>query len=239
MPVECGTLTLDPRYNDSRIMTAPPSAAARSGRVLEPMDRILEVLCGLIMVLTFTLAASLSGHADVRTMLIAALGCNLAWGIVDAVMYLMTDVSRRARDHRTIRKVKQAADADTARDVISEALPPALASALKLEDLDALRNALDQLPEPPEHPPLTPRTWLKAFAIFLLVFLSTFPVVIPFAVLHDFRVARHISNFIAIVMLFAAGYSYGRHAGFHPARMGFSMVLLGGALVGVTIAFGG
>ena len=38
------------------------------------------------MVLTFTgsLSVAEAGRDDVRTMLIGALGCNLAWGIIDA-----------------------------------------------------------------------------------------------------------------------------------------------------------
>jgi len=53
-----------------------------SRHVLEPYERISEVLFGLIMVLTFTGSLSVAeaqGHrAEVRTMLIGALGCNLA-----------------------------------------------------------------------------------------------------------------------------------------------------------------
>ena len=60
-------------------------------RVLDPSERIAEVLFGLIMVLTFTGSLSIAdaGENDVRVMLIGALGCNLAWGLIDAVLYLM------------------------------------------------------------------------------------------------------------------------------------------------------
>src|SRR5262245_28378312 len=62
-----------------------------SKRPLEPIDRISEVLFGLIMVLTFTgsLSVAEAGHEDIRTMLIGALGCNLAWGVIDGILYLM------------------------------------------------------------------------------------------------------------------------------------------------------
>jgi hypothetical protein len=54
--------------------------------VLSDIDRVLEVLGGVIMVLTFTSVLSVghAGKADVRAMLIGSLGCNLAWGIIDA-----------------------------------------------------------------------------------------------------------------------------------------------------------
>ena len=59
--------------------------------VLEPSERIAEVVFGLIMFLTITgsLRVAAAGPEDVDTMLVNALGCNLAWGIIDAVLYCM------------------------------------------------------------------------------------------------------------------------------------------------------
>jgi hypothetical protein len=41
------------------------------------------VLFGLVMVLSFTgsLSVAEAGREDIRSMLVAALGCNLAWGV--------------------------------------------------------------------------------------------------------------------------------------------------------------
>jgi len=71
-----------------------------SRRVLEPHERISEVLFGLIMVLTFTgsLSASEAGRAEIRTMLIGALGCNLAWGVIDAVLYVMGNLAEKGQN---------------------------------------------------------------------------------------------------------------------------------------------
>lgn len=70
-----------------------------NGRVLDPVERVSEILFGLIMVLTFTGSISVAeaGREEVRTMLFGAIGCNLAWGIVDAVMYLLTSLVERQR----------------------------------------------------------------------------------------------------------------------------------------------
>jgi hypothetical protein len=58
-----------------------------SSGVLDPFDRGLELLGGVVMVLTFTSSLSVSaGEADVRAMLVEPLGCNLAWGIIDAIV---------------------------------------------------------------------------------------------------------------------------------------------------------
>ena len=66
-------------------------------RVLEPVERISEILFGLIMALTITGAVGVAtaDHFQIRTMLFAALGCNLAWGIIDGGMYLMARIGER------------------------------------------------------------------------------------------------------------------------------------------------
>ena len=64
------------------------------------------------MVLTFTGSLSIAeaGRDDVRTMLIGALGCNLAWGIIDGVLYLMGCMAEKGRGLLTFRAVRKAAD---------------------------------------------------------------------------------------------------------------------------------
>ena len=68
-------------------------------RLLDPVDRISEILFGLIMAVTIvgSLSIATAGRNDVRTILWGALGCNLAWGLVDAVMYLVRTATERAR----------------------------------------------------------------------------------------------------------------------------------------------
>ena len=71
------------------------------------------------------------------------------------------------------------------------------------------------------------------------MFVSTFPVVVPFIVMRDPVPAMRVSNAIAVVLLFAAGYVFGRLTGRHPVWVGSGMVVLGSILVGITIALGG
>ena len=67
--------------------------------MLDPIERACEILFGVIMVLTFTGSISVAEGAatETRTVLAAAIGCNLAWGIVDAAMYLLANFATRAR----------------------------------------------------------------------------------------------------------------------------------------------
>jgi hypothetical protein len=219
----------------------PDDSARFAKRVLDPVDRVSEVLFGLIMVLTFTGSLSIAeaGRDDIRAMLIGALGCNLAWGIIDGVLYLMGCLAEKGRDLMTFQAVRKAADPERARRLIADALPPLVASILDPAELEAVRLRLRQLPEAPARPHLGHDDWLGTVAVFLLVFLSTFPVVIPFIVMRNAVPALRVSNAIAIVLLFLAGYAFGRTTGRRPAWVGIAMVVLGGILVGITVALGG
>lgn len=210
-------------------------------RLLEPIDRVSEVLFGLIMVLTFTgsLSAAAVGHAEVRTMLIGALGCNLAWGIIDGILYLMGCLNEQGRGIRALRALREAGTPEESHRVIAGALPPLLAASLGPAEYESMRRKLADLPEPPRHPRLHREEWLGAFAVFSWVFVTTFPVAIPFLLMHDVATAMRVSNAVAVALLFVTGYAFGRCAEYRPWPTGLAMVLLGSVLVGMTIALGG
>jgi hypothetical protein len=209
-------------------------------RILDPMDRISEVLFGLIMALTFTCTLGIATADDihVRAMLIAALGCNLAWGIIDGGVHLMARLNERGRALISWRAVHDETNAAVAHGIIIDALPPLMASAFAPAHLESIRQKIKELPAP-ERPHLTPDDWRGALSICLLSFLSTFPIVVPFALMSDARLALRVSNAVAIAMLFSCGYLYGRYAGIQPWRTGIAMVAVGATLVGVAIALGG
>ena len=199
------------------------------------------MLFGLIMVLTFTgsLSVAEAGRDDVRTMLIGALGCNLAWGVIDGVFYLMACLAEKGRTLMTYRAVRRATDPQKAQRLIADALPSVVAAVLQPAEFAAVHQRLQQLPEPPERARLSGSDWRGAVGVFLLVFLSTFPVAVPFIFMQDTMRSMRVSNAIAIVMLFLTGYAYGRCVGRFPWGFGISMVVLGGALVALTMALGG
>jgi VIT1/CCC1 family predicted Fe2+/Mn2+ transporter len=172
-------------------------------------------------------------------MLFAALGCNLAWGIVDAVMYLVTTLTQRSRAARELRDIKAASDPIAAGRIISAALPEEVASVMGPQDLEALRQRLIESPVPQVRVRLGGDDILAALGVCLLVFLSTFPVVIPFIFMREAVPALRVSNAVAIVMLFLLGHRLARYAGTSPWRTGLSLVALGVALVGLTMVLGG
>ena len=212
----------------------------RRRRVLEPMERLSEVIFGLIMVLTFTcsFSAATSGRAEVREMLIGAIGCNLAWAIIDALMYLMSSLGMRGQNLLSLQRVR-GGDAAEGRGVIADALPPLVAANLREEELETIRQRLIALPDTPKRPRLRPEDWKGALAVFLLVFLSTFPVVLPFVVMRDAATALRVSNGVALFLLLYAGWKLGTHSGRSPAGTALSMAAIGIVVVAGTIALGG
>lgn len=209
-------------------------------RLLDPLDRISEVLFGLVMAVTIvgSLSIATAGEADVRTVMIAALGCNIAWGLVDAVMYVVRGVAERARRCNLARRVRES-DAATGQRLIAHALPDPLSAIVGDGEVEAMRRRIvagvhadDAL--------LRGRDFAEAVAIFALVVLATFPVVLPFVFVDDLARAMALSQATTVAMLFLAGFGFGRYAGAaRPWRVGTAMAVFGVLLIAAVKALGG
>ena len=223
-------------------MTAEGSNDKKSReRVLNPVDRVSEMLFGLFMALTFVGAVSVAdqGDAQIRTMFIAALGCNLAWGLVDAVMYLVRTITDRGRLLTLVRSVRSAADAEGGRKLIEGSLSQVAAGLVSSTEIEAMRGRIVALTSLPPRPKLNRNDLIAALAIFLIVVAATFPVVLPFVMFEDVGTAKNVSRAVALAMLFAGGLALGRHAGYGSWKVGFLMAGLGTALVVAINALGG
>ena len=208
---------------------------------LEPMDRISEILFAVIMALSFTctLAVQTADRLQVRTMLFAALGCNLAWGIIDAGIHIMTRVNTESGRAAMLREMRDAPSNTAARSLLADNLHPLMASTFSEAQLDATRRSLRETPKLPGRAPLTRDDAFAAISLCLLCFLSTFPIALPFLFVGDARLALRISNAVAAIMLLFCGYVYGLRNGFPPWATALAMALFGGAMIGVAIALGG
>lgn len=209
--------------------------------ILDPLERTSEILFGVIMVLTFTSSISVaqSGQSDTREVLIAALGCNIAWGIVDAAFYLMSSVIGRARGLQILNTIRENRDQALSQHLILGALPEPVSAVLTPPEVEELRVRLARHANPPAHAMLSRRDITGAFAVFLLVFLSTLPISLPFLLFSQIGFAMRASNAVAIAMLFGMGWTLGRHTGRSGWGAGLAMVSLGLVLVAITIALGG
>jgi len=213
----------------------------KNANILDPIDRISEVLFGLIMVLTFTGSISVAsdGKAEIKELLWAALGCNLAWGIVDAVMYLMSNILSRGHGLSVLKKIKLTHDKETSRNLLRDELPPLISSILEPDEIDKLNHRLIKVDILPLKREKKFSDFRAAFLIFLLVFTCTFPVALPFIFLTNTALALRISNGIALLIIFFGGISVGKYSGFHPSWTGTALMILGIILVAITMALGG
>ena len=213
-------------------------------KYLDPASRLGEILFGLIMVLTVTLTAGLTvaeGRLGVRQLLLAAIGCNLAWGIIDAVMYIMNRLTERSGKVRLIEAVQGALDARAALDIIQNEVEPELQSLLDPKEREAFsRSILDHVTKARiARPRVTKDDLYAALACFLLVFASCLPAAIPFFIFSQPHFALRVSNFVLIVLLFLVGRKWAQYAGTNGRIAGTMMVVIGLVLVGIAILLGG
>ena len=158
---------------------------------LDPANRFIEVVCGLIMVLTFTLVGSQLVSDDpsgAQKLLIAALGCNVAWGIIDGVMFVMNGLTERGRRARFVAAVRNATDEAAALSVIGRDLDPELEGITTSEERGTLYRSIRKI---------ALRAAPQAVWIQKGIFWGRLP---------DPRTALRVSNVILLLMLFVAGW---------------------------------
>ena len=209
-------------------------------RVLSAVERFSAVLYGVTMAVSFTgtLSIAQSGEADIRTLLIAALGCNLAWGFVDGAMYVVGNLMLRGHRLRLGREIRIGGDAEGARRALSQELG-AGAELLADSTLEAVRRDIAGRVEPAERVRVQGNDLWGALAVFLITSTATAPVTLPFLLHTDAHVALRISNGVALGMLFLGGVGLGRYAQTGPIRTGLIALLLGVVVVAVILALGG
>jgi hypothetical protein len=204
-----------------------------------------EVLFGLIMTLTFTLAAGIviqeEGRAGAREMLIGILGCNLAWGIIDGVLHVLGQVFERGRVRRICVNLRQATSADGARQLVADELDESLVA---LTDHATRQGLYQSVVEHARRAPATPNRVLLqdlmgGLAAGWLVFACSFPAVLPFLFLDDPRLALRVSNAILLGLLFFVGWRAARHTLARPWIAGIVFLLVGILLVALAIPLGG
>lgn len=209
--------------------------------LLNTMDRVSEILFGIIMTLTFTCSIGIANakNTEIRQLIIAAISCNIAWGLVDAIGYIVSTIVQQSRNRTVLNSVLTTSDADKARKYISDSLPPSIASVLEAAELEQIRSKLANLPNAGLQVRLTTRDLKRSLMIFFLMFISTLPIVIPFIFTRDTQLALRISNLVAIVLMFLCGWSLAKYVGSNKWLMSFGLTLVGIVLVLITIALGG
>ena len=223
-------------------MASPPHPAADETRepVLSPVDRVCELCFGLFMALTFVGAVSVTAGIQAHwEMFYTALGCNLAWGLADGVMYLVRTLTARGRRIGLARAIRGGGSAADGVRLLGAELTGVMRQLVTPAELEAVRARVAALPQVPSKPRLHARDYGAAVAVFGFVVLGTFPVALPFLLFQHTPTALLASRVLTIAMLFACGLALGRHAGAGGWKSGVAMTLMGVLLTAAIIALGG
>ncbi len=213
-------------------------------RYLDPLDRLSEFLFGLIMVLSFTLGANLivgEGEQATRQMLLTIIGCNIAWGLIDGAMYIISSLCERSSKARLLDALQQAGTEQDALAMVGGALDDRLEPLISADDrsrlyADVLRHLRNVSPQRTR---LTREDLGGALACFTLVFLAVVPAVLPFLFIDDRYLALRASNLLLLGLLFLLGWHWARATHSNPWLFGTSFLLAGLGMVAIAIAFGG
>ena len=213
---------------------------------LDPIDRLTEVMFGLFMTLTFTgtmsVTLSAGGTADagatVNGILLAAIGCNLAWGIVDGTVYVLATVTGRVRAAARIAVIR-AAGPDAAVPMVRAVFPEQAGAHLTDPEARLIAGWLRRNPPIMPIPGLCRDDLHAALAVFGLVTGATLPPILPFLLTQDVFLAMRLSNAVAVAMLVVIGWQLDLQMQNGSRTLRKVVPVVGIAMVAITIVLGG
>ena len=153
---------------------------------------------------------------------------RIANPLLTRLTYLVGATTQKNRRIMLLRRMQEATDVRAAHQLVAGALPERLAGAVQEEILEAIRKRLVAIPIPKRA--LGASDYAAALAVFALVVLVTFAVVVPFLFIQDVPIAMRISNVLALVALYAYGHLLGNYTGGKAWRCGLAIAVLGSDL---------
>ena len=221
-------------------------------RFLDPIDRLVEGMYSVLIVLTFTLTVSvveannrlgqMFGSTTTRQLFIASLGCAVAWGILDGIMYIVTAALGRNQQFRLITAIKAASSEQEGIELITEELDEVLPSGTSGDERTDFYRAIYRKGKAatPKEVGLRKEEFAGGLGIALIAFLAALPVVLPLLILQfNPTLAVRVSNGVAFAMLFWMGYRWGRYTGVSAWKTGLSLTLVGVVMMLIAIPLGG
>lgn len=205
-------------------------------------DRLCEIFYGVAMVTVVSgiVNVEASGYENIGfTLLFVSLGVNITWGIIDGATSVYGSLVDEAEEDRLVQSLRTDGNRRVEREQATQILQGTILRSLSEEEQSKVVDMLQ------EGSPQEVREYsasaedLKMFlAIFLMDFITVFPVIIPFYVLDDPRSALFWSHFIAILLFVVIGMAWAKYLNKKVARAGLALGLLAIGTIGLTYYFG-
>lgn len=206
---------------------------------LDPLSRCSEAIFGLLMALSFTGAVTIASEGEdwIRQVIVAAVTCNIAWGLTDAAMHLLSTRIERARRQRVNRDVMEA-DPKAAIELARAEFADWANVALSDQQIGQMIEVFRKARATPDHQALLRGDLKAAVSVLFTVVLATCPPILPLILVGDPELALRMSNLVSVLFLVFLGAILDRLIG---ARLRYTLVmpLVGAALVAVIVALGG
>jgi hypothetical protein len=222
------------------------------GGFLDPIDALFTIFYSILFALLFTLSYGVliyrgvisssfaSGYA--QGLFFTILGAVAAWGIIDGVLYVLGGVLERRERYRLLLYVQASKKEEEAAIAIAYELDSILQPITSDEQRHALyrdiRAYLNQAE--PQAVGLKREDVVGGVATLLLSVVAVLPSLLPLLLLPDnTSLAIRISSLVSLIVIFAAGYSWGRHTETNPWKTGFIFSSVCLAMVLVAMLLGG
>jgi VIT1/CCC1 family predicted Fe2+/Mn2+ transporter len=217
---------------------------------LFPHEWLLEIIYGLIIALAITNAVRAiagPGTIDIDLMAETALGAGIAWGIIDAILYILIVVYEKNRYARISSMLKGTSDDREALGIIQEDLEDSIVGTVDAEDQEAVYKLVLDSQRRSGYASNGRAKTIKimredlfgATQVFLAMLAATLVVVLPLWLIEPPTTAVLVSNAVALVSLFMVGYAWARHTNIPRTRFGLILVVIGAAIIGITLVLGG
>ena len=217
-------------------------------RLLDPIDRLSETIFSVLIVLTFTLAYRAlrvpAGETPdyAYSLFVGALGAAFAWGIIDGIMYTLMGLFERGEKHRILRDLQAASSTEERVEIVAGELDHILQPITRDESrlalyADMLEHLADSQPQPVR---LIRDDVLGALGSVVIAVIAVLPSLAPLLLLrNDPSLAITVSNVVSFLVLFIAGYRWGRYSGSSPWKTGAALAAVCAVMVLIAIPLGG
>jgi len=219
---------------------------------ISPTQAAVEFFYGLLMAMTLsnTLRLALIGSSigDVVFIVsVAIFGCNLAWGIADGAVSVLTSHFQNLYYYRKVKQIKEGADQEAARELAAEVLSEALTEIQEdILDDEARKRMADVAIHAMKRkeivkPTLGRSQWITAGWCVLLNVAAALPFIAIYqmAFLLDLNLVTLLANITGAALLFFLGRFLDRRLGDGTGRTGLVMVGLGMLMLAIIVALGG